>query len=99
MGWAFWSVDHVKQSHSGGPPPVPIKMSSPGVAYCQPGCGQFGSVWDGPLSFFHSSYPKYGAKWCCTHMRLYTSPQTSFVWTNSEISFAASSVNSPVISL
>ena len=36
-----------KQSHSGGPPPLTIKMSWPGVANCQPECGQFGSVWDG----------------------------------------------------
>src|SRR3954451_6207327 len=47
MGWAFWSVDHVKQSHSGGPPPLTIKMSWPGVVNCQPECSQFGSIWDG----------------------------------------------------
>src|SRR3954463_4014994 len=47
MGWAFWSVDHVEQSHFGGPPPVTIKMSWPGVGNCQPESGQFGSVWDG----------------------------------------------------
>src|SRR3954464_6683440 len=47
MGWAFWSVDHVKQSHSGGPPPLTIKMSWPGVVNCQPECSQLGSIWDG----------------------------------------------------
>src|SRR3954469_9595016 len=50
MGWAFWSVDHVKQSHFGGPPPVAIKMSWPGVVNCQPEGGQFESDWDGPAS-------------------------------------------------
>src|SRR3954464_10750931 len=47
MGWAFGSVDHVKQSHSGGPPPLTIKMSWPGVVNCQPECSQLGSIWDG----------------------------------------------------
>src|SRR4051794_26053618 len=47
MGWAFGSVGHVKQSHSGGPPPLTIKMSWPGVVNCQPECSQFGSIWDG----------------------------------------------------
>src|SRR3954452_7371435 len=54
MGWAFWSVDHVKQSHSGGPPPLTIKMSWPGVVNCQPECSQSGAIWDGlePLARF-----------------------------------------------
>src|SRR3954469_13014374 len=47
MGWAFGSVDHVKQSHSGGPPPLTIKMSWPGVVNCQPECSQSGAIWDG----------------------------------------------------
>src|SRR3954468_21830008 len=47
MGWAFGSVGHVKQSHSGGPPPLTIKMSWPGVVNCQPECSQSGAIWDG----------------------------------------------------
>src|SRR3954452_11420846 len=50
MGWAFGSVDHVKQSHSGGPPPLTIKMSWPGVVNCQPECSQSGAIWDGLIS-------------------------------------------------
>src|SRR4051794_35932335 len=55
MGWAFWSVDHVKQSHSGGPPPLTIKMSWPGVVNCQPECSQFGSIWDGLTQDFRAA--------------------------------------------
>src|SRR4051794_3092522 len=51
MGWAFGSVDHVKQSHSGGPPPLTIKMSWPGVVNCQPECSQSGAIWDGLTSW------------------------------------------------
>src|SRR5260370_42591677 len=47
MGWAFWSVDHVKQSHSGGPPPVTIKTSLLGVLKCQLENRQFRPFWDG----------------------------------------------------
>src|SRR3954452_6303949 len=47
MGVGLLECGSRKQSHSGGPPPLTIKMSWPGVVNCQPECGQFRSVWDG----------------------------------------------------
>src|SRR4029079_19519595 len=48
-GVGLFECGSCKQSHSGGPPPVTIKMSWSGVVNCQPECGQFGSVWDGAV--------------------------------------------------
>src|SRR3954468_15648003 len=47
MGVGLLECGSRKQSHSGGPPPLTIKMSWPGVVNCQPECSQFGSIWDG----------------------------------------------------
>src|SRR5258708_38027948 len=47
MGWTFWSVGHVTQSHSRGPPPVTIKTCLLGVLKCQLENRQFRPFWDG----------------------------------------------------
>src|SRR5258707_10735828 len=47
MGWTFWSVGHVKRSHSRGPPPVTIKTCLLGVLKCQLENRQFRLFWDG----------------------------------------------------